>query len=51
MMTPIAVLERVDGSLWTYNDAMLVTLYHELAPDALVQVVIIGHDPAPPERD
>jgi len=45
MMTPICVLERSDGSLWAYDDAHLITLYHQLAPARRVRCAIIGSDP------
>lgn len=48
MMREIAVLEGTVGSLWTYDDTAMVQLYHELAPEAQVQCVIIGRDPAKP---
>lgn len=45
-MRGIPVLERADGSLWAYDDVVLIGLYHELAPDAMVRCVVIGKDPA-----
>lgn len=44
---PIAVIERSDGSLWTYDDVHLIAVYHELAPIAMVRVVIVGQDLTP----
>jgi len=44
MMTPICVLERADGTLWAYDDAHLITLYHELAPARRVRCAIIGKE-------
>lgn len=44
---PIAVIERSDGSLWTFDDVHLIALYQELAPVEPVRVVVIGHDPTP----
>lgn len=41
---PVLVLERPDGSLWTYDDAGILMLYREYAPDAKVAVAIIGTD-------
>lgn len=41
----ILVLERSDGSIWSYDDTTLVTLYQELAPGARVLCRIIGVDP------
>lgn len=41
-----AVLQRADDSLWAYDDASLVTLYHRYAPAATVRMVVIGHDAA-----
>jgi len=46
MMTPVCVLERSDGTLWAYDDAHLITLYHQLAPARRVRCAIIGSDPA-----
>jgi hypothetical protein len=40
------VLEREDGSIWSYDDTALVALYQELAPGARVLCRIIGTDPA-----
>ena len=40
------VLKRSDGSLWAYDDAAVVSLYHRHAPGATVHVAIIGTDPA-----
>lgn len=46
MMTAIPVLQRVDGSLWAYDDAGTIALYRVFAPTATVRVGIIGTDPA-----
>ena len=48
MMHPIAVLERADGILWSYDDTAIIALYHDLVPLARVRCVVIGSDPAPP---
>lgn len=32
----VMVLERRDGSLWSYDDVHAITLYHELAPLAMI---------------
>lgn len=45
---PVMVLERGDGSLWSYDDVHAVTACHDLAPGIKIRVVIIGHDPTPP---
>lgn len=45
-MALVPVLERADGSLWAYDDASLMTLYHRYAPAATVRLIVIGHDPA-----
>lgn len=45
MMYEIPVLERHDGSLWAYDDPVLMNLYHRYAPDAKLIVAIIGKDP------
>lgn len=44
---PIPVLERADGSLWTYENVPILTLFHEMASLARLQVVIVGTDPTP----
>lgn len=44
---PITVLERPGGILQAYDDVHLVATYRDLAPDALLRVVIIGSDPDP----
>lgn len=44
---PVMVLERAGGSLWSYDDVHAITACHELAPLAMVRVVIIGYDPTP----
>lgn len=41
---PIAVVEREDGSLWTYENTPMLTLFHEMAALARLQVVIIASE-------
>ncbi len=41
------VMERADGTLWSYDGPWLVAAYHALAPEAKVLCRVIGHDPAP----
>jgi hypothetical protein len=48
MGAPVMVLERGDGSLWTYDDVHKIATAKDLAPDLTVSVVIIGQDPTPP---
>lgn len=51
MMRPIPLLERDDGTLWSYDDTAIIALYRELAPDARILCRIIGRDPAQGETD
>lgn len=44
---PITVLETADGRLWTYDDVHTVAAYHDLAPTAMLRVVMIGRDETP----
>lgn len=46
---PIPVIERSDGTLWTYENVPMLTLFHEMASLARLQVVIIASDPTPPQ--
>ena len=41
---PIAVVERADGSLWTYENTPMLTLFHEMASLARLQVAIIASE-------
>lgn len=44
---PITVLERPGGILQAWDDVHLIATYRDLAPDAMLRVVIIGTDPDP----
>lgn len=41
---PIPVVEYADGSLWTYENVPMLTLFHEMASLARLKVVIIGSE-------
>lgn len=41
---PIAVVERADGSLWTYENTPILTLFHEMASLARLKVAIIASE-------
>lgn len=41
---PIAVLEREDGSLWTFENVPMLTLFHEMASLARLRVVILASE-------
>lgn len=41
---PIAVLERADGTLVTYENTPILTLFHEMASLARLQVAIIASE-------
>ena len=40
------LLERADGSLWSYDAPAMVAAYHAAAPNAVVLCKILGPDPA-----
>lgn len=46
---PIAVIERADGTLLTFENTPLLTLFHEMAALARLQVAIIASE-RPPEQ-
>ena len=41
---PIAVIESADGTLWTFEDNPMLSLFHEMASLARLKVVIIDSD-------
>lgn len=43
---PCSVLERADGTLWTY-DAPIVAYLHIVAPDLMVPCFVIGRETRP----
>jgi hypothetical protein len=45
-MRAFDVMERADGSLWSYDAPAMVAAYHAVAPNARVLVRVIGRDPA-----
>lgn len=47
---PIAVLEREDGSLWTFENVPMLTLFHEMASLARLKVVILATERPRPEK-
>lgn len=47
---PIAVLEREDGSLWTFENVPMLTLFHEMASLARLKVVVLASERPQPER-
>jgi hypothetical protein len=47
---PIAVVERSDGTLVTYENTPVLTLFHEMASLARLQVVIIASERQEPQK-
>src|SRR5690606_41303849 len=41
---PIPVIEHADGSLWTYENVPILTLFHEMASLARLKVVVIASE-------
>ena len=41
---PIAVIEREDGTLWTFENVPMLTLFHDMASLARLKVVVIASE-------
>ena len=41
------VLERADGSIWSYDAPAIIAAYHKVAPDVVVRCRVLGFDPEP----
>jgi hypothetical protein len=47
---PIAVVERADGTLWTFENAPILTLFHEMAALARLRVAVIASERPQPKK-
>ena len=47
---PIAVIERADGTLWTFENAPILTLFHEMAALARLRVAVIASERPQPTK-
>lgn len=47
---PIPVVEQEDGTLWTFVNAPMLTLFHELASLARLKVVVLASERPQPEK-
>jgi hypothetical protein len=47
---PIAVIESADGTLWTFEDNPLLTLFHEMASLARLKVAIVASERPQPKK-
>lgn len=47
---PIAVIERADGTLWTFEDIPILTLFHEMASLARLQVAVVASERPQPKK-
>lgn len=45
----IAVVERADGTLWTFEDIPILTLFHEMASLARLKVAVIASERPQPK--